>query len=84
MRMVRDGRAMQRRAVPVLLAVIAMLSATLWAQSVSPESRARGPVEEIRALEKAFSEAIFHGDASAYANITAVALQVTRLAEEQR
>jgi ketosteroid isomerase-like protein len=61
---------MQRRAVPVLLTVIAVLSAGLWAESVPPQSTTRDPVEEISALERAFSEAIFRGDVSAFDNMT--------------
>ncbi|HXW73737.1 MAG TPA: nuclear transport factor 2 family protein [Steroidobacteraceae bacterium] len=61
---------MQRRVVPVLLAVITVLSAALWAQRVSSEATARDSVEEIRALEKTFSEVIFRGDVSTFDRMT--------------
>jgi ketosteroid isomerase-like protein len=61
---------MQRCAVAVLVGVIAVLSAALWAQSVRSEAAPRDPVEEIRVLEKAFSEAIFRGDVSTFDRMT--------------
>src|ERR1700751_1632477 len=61
---------MQRRAVPVLLAVIVVLSAALYAASVNPQAATNDAIEEIRGLEKAFSEAIFRGDVVDFDNMT--------------
>jgi ketosteroid isomerase-like protein len=61
---------MKRCAVLILMAAIAMLSAGLWAQSVGPKSAASDPVEEIRALESAFDEAIVRRDVSALDKMT--------------
>ena len=61
---------MQPRTVPVLLAVIVVLSAALYAERVSPQSATRDALGEIRELERAFSQAIFRGDVVAFDNMT--------------
>jgi ketosteroid isomerase-like protein len=61
---------MKRCAPLVLIAVIALPPAGLWAQSVGPKSVSSDPVEEIRALENAFDEAIVRRDVSALDKIT--------------
>jgi len=61
---------MQRRAVPVHLSVIAVLSAGLWAGNVNTQPAKRDAMAEISDLEKAFSEAIFRGDAAAFDHMT--------------
>jgi ketosteroid isomerase-like protein len=61
---------MKRFAVLMLTAVIATFSAALWAQGVEPKSISIDPAEEIRALEKAFDEAIVRRDVSALDQLT--------------
>ena len=49
----------------ILMAVVAVLSAGLWARSVGPQSVSSDPTEEIRSLDNAFDEAIVRSDVSA-------------------
>jgi ketosteroid isomerase-like protein len=61
---------MRRGAVATLMVVIAVSSAGLWAQSVAPKYGSTDPAEEIKALEKAFDEAIVRRDVSALDKMT--------------
>jgi uncharacterized protein (TIGR02246 family) len=61
---------MKRRALLILMTAIAMFSAELWAQSVGPKSVPSDAAEQIRALEKAFDEAIVRRDVSALDKMT--------------
>ena len=45
---------MKRNALLALMAVVAMLSAGLWAQTVGPKPVSSNPADEIMALENAF------------------------------
>jgi len=56
---------MKRDAVVMSTNLVALLSIGVWAQSASAQSPAGDPVAEIRALEAANNEAIFHGDVAA-------------------
>jgi ketosteroid isomerase-like protein len=54
----------------MLMAALAVLSAGLWAQSVGPQSVSSGRTDEIRALERAFDEAIVRRDVAALDKMT--------------
>jgi len=56
--------------VLMLMAVLAVLSAGLWAQSVGPKSVSSDRTDEIRALENAFDAAIVRRDVSALDKMT--------------
>jgi len=59
------SRTMKRRALLKLMAISGSLSAGVWGQSVGLKSASSDPLEEIRAVEKAFDKAIVYRDVSA-------------------
>jgi uncharacterized protein (TIGR02246 family) len=61
---------MKRNVVLICTGTVALLSVGRWLPSGGAEPSAPDPVAEIRALEAADNQAIFHGDAAAVEKMT--------------